>query len=193
MKYEVHVRLRTNRHGSVIRSQTRLPHAVASDNRICVIAPPDSKAARQAALARADVIGEEDVFAQIKQGKLDFDVCVCHTSSLPALQKAQVGRILGPRGLMPNAKMGTVVEDVREAVENLRGGSSYRERAGVVRLAIGQLGFSPVMLKENLTTFIAALKKDIANLSESTPKVMEEVVGVFSLPPLTRSKENANR
>lgn len=160
----------------MIRSQARLPHAVASDKRICVIAPPDSKAERQAIASRAEVVGEEDVFEQIKQGKLNFDICVCHTSSLPALQKAQVGRILGPKGLMPNAKLGTVVEDVRDAVDNFRGGSSYRERTGVVRLAIGQLGFSPTKLKENMTTFMTTLKEDIAKVAETTPKVIEEVV-----------------
>lgn len=176
VKYEVAVRLRTKRDGAVLRSQLRLPHPVHSDGRICAICPPGSKAARSAIDAGADIVGEDEVFEAIKAGKIDFTLCVAHSGSVAAMNKAGLGRILGPRGLMPSAKMGTVVDDVGGAVHNLRGGNTYRERQGVVRMAIGQLGFSPEQLKNNLSTFIGQLRRDILAISDQNPKDVAEVV-----------------
>ncbi|DAA77380.1 TPA_exp: Uncharacterized protein A8136_6640 [Trichophyton benhamiae CBS 112371] len=176
VKYEVHVKLRTKRDGPVIRNQIRLPHAVRSDLRVCVICPPGSRAAKEAKAAGADIVGEEEVFNSIKAGNIDFDVCICHTNSLPSLNKAGLGRVLGPKGLMPSAKLGTVVDNVATTVRNMRGGSIYRERSGVVKLAIGQLGFSPEELKNNLGAFIAAIKKDAAGMSDQISKDIAEVV-----------------
>lgn len=182
VKYEVHVKLRTKRDGPVIRNQIRLPHAVRSDLRVCVICPPGSRAAKEAKAAGADIVGEEEVFNSIKAGNIDFDVCICHTNSLPSLNKAGLGRVLGPKGLMPSAKLGTVVDNVATTVRNMRGGSIYRERSGVVKLAIGQLGFSPEELKNNLGAFIAAIKKDAAGMSDQISKDIAEVVGFLILP-----------
>ncbi|KAI5297312.1 hypothetical protein KEM56_004908 [Ascosphaera pollenicola] len=175
-KYELHIRLKTKRNGAVIKNSISLPHPFQPSARICVICPPDSKAAKQAADAGAEVIGEEEVFAQIKAGKIDFEKCICHTSSLPALNKAQLGRILGPRGLMPSAKLGTVTDNIAGAVGSMRVGSSYRERDGVVRLGIGRLGFSPEMVRDNVSTFIQQLKKDMTAVAEDNPKEVMEVV-----------------
>ncbi|KAM5477518.1 hypothetical protein McanMca71_000937 [Microsporum canis] len=176
VKYEVHVKLRTKRDGPVIRNQIRLPHAVRSDLRVCVICPEGSRAAKEAKAAGADIVGEQEVFDAVKAGKIDFDVCICHTNSLQNLNKAGLGRVLGPRGLMPSAKMGTVVDNVATTVRNMRGGSIYRERSGVVKLAIGQLGFSPEELKNNLGAFITAIKKDAAGMSDQVSKDIAEVV-----------------
>ncbi|KAK2882560.1 hypothetical protein FQN49_000245 [Arthroderma sp. PD_2] len=176
VKYEVHVKLRTKRDGAVIRNQIRLPHAVRSDLRVCVITTPGTRAAKEAKAAGADIVGEEDVFESIKAGNTDFDVCICHANSLQNLNKAGLGRILGPKGLMPSVKMGTVVDNVATTVRNMRSGSIYRERAGVVKLAIGQLGFSPEELKSNLGAFIGAIKKDAAGLSDQISKEIAEVV-----------------
>lgn len=140
-----------------------------------MICPPDSKAAKEAALVGAEVIGEEEVFEQIKKDNINFDLCICHTSSLAAMNKAGLGRILGPKGLMPSAKLGTVVDNIAKTVKNMRGGTSYRERMGVVRVAIGQLGFSPDQLKQNIVTFISQLKKDASILDESSKDVLEVV------------------
>jgi large subunit ribosomal protein L1 len=141
-----------------------------------VICPPDSKAAEQAKSAGAVLIGEDVIFDAIKEGRIEFDRCLCHVDSLPKLSKSGIARILGPRGLMPSAKMGTVVKDVASSVRDLTGGSEYRERMGVVRLAIGQLIFTPEQLQRNIKAFVDNLKKDIGAMSDRMNKELHEVV-----------------
>ncbi|PGG95208.1 ribosomal protein L1 [Helicocarpus griseus UAMH5409] len=182
VKYEVHVRLRSLRGGAVLRNQLRLPHSVQPLARVCVICPPGSRAAKEAASVGAEVIGEEEVFEEIKKENINFDLCICHTSSLQAMNKAGLGRILGPKGLMPTPKMGTVVDDVARTVQNMRGGTSYRERMGVVRIAVGQLGFSPEQLKQNIVAFISQLKKDVAAMDETSKDVLEVVLSSTNSP-----------
>lgn len=149
-----------------------------------MICPPDSKAAKEAASVGAEVIGEEEVFEQIKKDNINFDLCICHTSSLAAMNKAGLGRILGPKGLMPSAKLGTVVDNIAKTVRNMRGGTSYRERMGVVRVAIGQLGFSPEQLKQNIVAFISQLKKDASMLDDTSKDVLEVVcLSIFPSTP----------
>ncbi|KAK2748499.1 mitochondrial 54S ribosomal protein mrpl1 [Myotisia sp. PD_48] len=176
MKYEVHVRLRTKRNGPVIRNKVLLPHVVRSDLHICVICPPGSKAAKDAEAAGAELIGEEEVFKIIKEKGPFGYTPICHTSSLQKLKEAKVARILGPKGVMPSVKLGTVVDDVATAMANMRAKSPYRERTGVVKLAIGQLGFTPEQLRNNLATFLTQLKKDAGGLSDQISKDIAEVV-----------------
>jgi large subunit ribosomal protein L1 len=121
-------------------------------------------------------VGEDEVFEKVKNGQIDFDRCICHADSLQKLAKAGVARILGPRGLMPSAKLGTVVKDVAATVRDMVGGTEYRERAGVVRLSIGQLGFKPEEVQRNIRAFVEQLKKDIAGIADKTPKDIHEVV-----------------
>ncbi|KAF3009607.1 mitochondrial 54S ribosomal protein mrpl1 [Curvularia kusanoi] len=175
-KYEVHVRLRTLKNGPVVRNRLRLPHSVKTDLRICVIAPAGSKEAQEARSAGATLVGEDEVIKQIQDGVIDFDRLLCHVDSIQKVNKAQLGRILGPKGLMPNAKTGTVVKDLGPAVRNMVGGSEYRERLGVVRMAVGQLGFTPAELQDNIKTFMDALKKDIVQLQDRVSKEIHEVV-----------------
>lgn len=175
-KYELHLRLKSLKNGPVIRNRLRLPHPVKTDLRICVIAPKDSKHAEAARAAGAYLVGEQEVFDQVKDGKIDFDRCICHTDSLAALNKSGLGRVLGPRGLMPSAKTGTVVKDPAAAVKELVGGAEYRERLGVVRMAIGQLGFTPEEMQRNIKAFMDAVKKDMAQLSDRISKEVSEVV-----------------
>jgi large subunit ribosomal protein L1 len=175
-KYEVHVRLRTLKNGPVVRNRLRLPHPVKTDIRICVIAAPGSKAAEEARAAGAVLVGEDDVFAQIKEGIIEFDRCLCHVGSLQKLNKAGLGRQLGPKGLMPSTKTGTVVTQVGTSVQNLVGGSEYRERLGVIRMAVGQLGFTPEEMQRNVKAFMDALKKDIGLMSDRISKEIHEVV-----------------
>lgn len=141
-----------------------------------MIAPEGSSAAKQAKEAGAHVVGEESVFEAVKAGTIDFDRCIAHTDSVPKLGKSGVARILGPRGLMPSAKLGTVVKDVAATVRDMVGGSEYRERAGVVRLAIGQLGFTPEDVQRNIRAFVEQVKKDMAGIADKTPKDIHEVV-----------------
>ncbi len=154
----------------------RLPHPVKTDLKICVICPPDSKHAEAARAAGAYLVGEEEIFEAVKDGRIDFDRCICQTDSLAKMNKAGLGRVLGPRGLMPSAKTGTVIKDPAAAVKELVGGAEYRERLGVVRMAIGQLGFTPEEVQRNIKTFIEAVKKDMAQLSDKVNKELAEVV-----------------
>lgn len=149
-----------------------------TDSRICVICPPGSKAAESAMKAGAILVGEDEIFDAVKAGRVEFDRCICHVDSLAKLSKAGLGRILGPKGLLPSAKTGTVVEDVANTVKDMIGGSDYRERVGVVRMPVGQLGFTPEEMQRNIKAFIDALKKDLGRLSDQIDKSIHEVVSV---------------
>ncbi|KAF1967288.1 50S ribosomal protein L1 [Bimuria novae-zelandiae CBS 107.79] len=187
-KYDLAVRFRTQRSGPVVRNRLRLPHPVKTDIRICVIAPPDSKVADDARAAGASLVGEDEIFAQVKEGVVNFDRCICHIDSLQKLNKAQLGRILGPKGLMPSTKLGTVVSNVAQAVRNMVGGSEYRERDAVVRLAIGQLGFAPEAMQANIKAFMESLRKDIGQMS-SEKEVHEVVLSSTNAPGFTLNGE----
>ncbi|QSZ34132.1 hypothetical protein DSL72_005720 [Monilinia vaccinii-corymbosi] len=175
-KYEVHLKMKSLKNGPVVRNRLRLPHPVKTDLRICVICPPDSKYAESAKAAGAALVGEEEVFEAVKNGRIEFDRCIAQTDSLAKMNKAGLGRYLGPRGLMPSAKMGTVVKDPSLVLKDLIGGAEYRERLGVVRMAVGQLGFTPEEMQRNLRAFIEAVKKDMAQLSDKINKELVEVV-----------------
>ena len=122
------------------------------------------------------MVGEDEVFEVMKSGKFDFDRVVAHPDSMQKLSKAGLPRILGPRGLMPSPKMGTVVENMKDTIGNMLGGSMYRERDAVLRLSIGQLGFTPEQLRDNIRTFVAAVRKDASAMSDSIQKDIHEVV-----------------
>ena len=179
-KYELAVRLKTKKDGPVLRNSIRLPHAVKTDIRVCVICPKDSKQGRAAKAAGAVLVGEEEVLEEIKNGKVDFDRCLTTPESLPKIQKAGVARILGPRGLMPSIKLNTVTDNVAASVVNMLGASTYRERTGVVRLAIAQLASTPEQLRDNVSALIAQLRKEGALMSEQQgfPKEVYEVVSL---------------
>jgi large subunit ribosomal protein L1 len=176
VKYELHVKLKSQKNGPVVRNRLRLPHPVKTDIRICVICPPGSKYAESAKAAGAILVGEEDIFEAVKDGRIEFDRCICQTDSLAKMNKAGLGRILGPRGLMPSTKMGTVVQDPSLVLKDLIGGAEYRERMGVVRMAVGQLGFTPEEMQRNIKYFIEAVKKDMGQLSDRISKDLAEVV-----------------
>ena len=144
-----------------------------------MICPPDSKHARSATAAGAVIVGEDTVFQAIKEGRIEFERCICHEDSVRALNAAQVGRILGPRGMMPSAKLGTVVKDVESAVKDMVGGSEYRERTGVIRLPIGQMGFTPEEMQRNIRVLMEQVKKDCADMSDRIMKEVHEVVSSY--------------
>lgn len=170
------LRIKTVKNGPVIRNRLRLPHPVRTDMRICVICPPDSKYAETARAAGAVLVGEEDVFEAILDGKIDFDRCLCQTDSLQKMNKAGLGRVLGPRGMMPSAKTGTVVKDPGMYVKEMIGAAEYRERVGAIRMAVGRLAFTPEQMQKNIKFFIESVKKDMAQLSEKVNKELAEVV-----------------
>ncbi len=175
-KYDIHIKLRTKKDGPIIRNQIRLPHAVKTDIKVAVICPPDSPAAAQAREAGAAYVGEDEIFARVKEGNIDFDRCLAVPASLPKLAKEGLPRILGPRGLMPSVKLGTVVDKPGPAVRNMMGGSMYRERAGVIRMAVGRLSFTPEQLRDNVKAYVTAVKKDAGVLSDQIVKEISEVV-----------------
>lgn len=116
------------------------------------------------------------MFEAVKAGRIDFDRCLCQTDSLQKLNKAGLGRVLGPKGLMPSAKTGTVVKDPATAVGQMVGAAEYRERLGVLRIAIGQLGFTPEEMQRNIKAFVGSVKKDMAQLSDKISKDIAEIV-----------------
>ena len=170
------VRLRSPKNGPVIRNRLRLPHPVKTDIKICVICPPDSKYAKDAREAGAFLVGEEEVFELIKEGKVEFDRCLCQFDSLAKMNKAGLGRILGPKQLMPSTKTGTVVKDPAALIKDFTSGAEYKERMGVVRMAIGQLGFTPEQMAQNIAVFMSSVKVDAGRLSDKASKEILEVV-----------------
>ena len=175
-KYDLAIRLRTAKNGPAVRNRLRLPHAVDTSIRICVICPPNSPIAATAIANGASLVGEDVIFDAVKEGRIEFDRCICHVDSAQKLNKAGLGRILGPKGLMPSAKFGTITKDVAGGVKGLVGGSEYREKLGVIRCAVGQLGFTPEEMQRNVKALVGEVKKDLALLSDRIGKEIHEVV-----------------
>lgn len=140
-----------------VRGAVVLPNGTGRTVRVAVFAQGEQANAAQA--AGADIVGFEDLAEKIKAGEMDFDVVIATPDSMRIV--GQLGQILGPRGLMPNPKIGTVTADVKGAVKNAKGGQvSYRaDKGGVVHCTIGKLNFTVDALKENLGAFIADLKR----------------------------------
>ena len=141
----------------VVRGSTVLPNGTGKEVRVAVFAQgPAAEAAREAG---ADKVGMEDLAEEIKGGNLDFDVVIASPDAMRVV--GQLGQILGPRGLMPNPKVGTVTPDVAQAVKNAKGGQvRYRtDKNGIIHASIGKVDFDPTALKENLEALLADLKK----------------------------------
>ena len=141
----------------VVRGAAVLPNGTGKDVRVAVFAQGDK--ADEATAAGADIVGMDDLAASIKDGNLDFDVVVASPDAMRVV--GQLGQILGPRGLMPNPKLGTVTADVSEAVRNAKAGQGrYRtDKNGIVHGGVGKVGFKPAAIKENIEALIADLKK----------------------------------
>lgn len=141
----------------MVRGAIVLPHGTGKDMRVAVFA--QGAAADQAREAGADVVGLEDLAEQVKAGDINFDVVIATPDAMRVV--GQLGPILGPRGLMPNPKIGTVTADVTTAVKNAKGGQvRYRiDKAGIVHCAIGKADFETVKLKENLEALLADLRR----------------------------------
>ena len=140
-----------------VRGSAVMPRGTGKTVRVAVFA--EGEAAAAARKAGADVVGFQDLADQIKAGKLDFDVVIATPEAMRIV--GQLGQILGPRGLMPNPKVGTVTPNAAKAVENAKAGQvQYRaDKAGIVHCAIGKVSFTEEALKENFLALIAALQK----------------------------------
>lgn len=141
----------------VVRGATTLPHGTGKDVRVAVFAQGAN--AEAATAAGADIVGMEDLAEQVKAGQMDFDVVVASPDAMRVV--GQLGQILGPRGLMPNPKTGTVTPDVATAVKNAKAGQvRYRaEKGGIVHGGIGKISFDAQAVKENLEALVNDLKK----------------------------------
>ncbi|HEY9030341.1 MAG TPA: 50S ribosomal protein L1 [Kangiella sp.] len=139
----------------VVRGATVLPNGTGKDVRVAVF----TNNVDEAKAAGADIAGMEDLAEEVKKGNLNFDVVIASPDAMRVV--GQLGQILGPRGLMPNPKVGTVTADVATAVKNAKAGQvQYRaDKNGIVHAAIGKATFDANALLENLTSLLIALKK----------------------------------
>jgi large subunit ribosomal protein L1 len=140
-----------------VRGATTLPHGTGKVTRVAVFAQGAN--AEKAKAAGADIVGYEDLAAQIKDGEMNFDVVIATPDAMRVV--GQLGKVLGPRGLMPNPKTGTVTPDVETAVRNAKSGQiQFRaDKAGIVHGSVGKVGFGPKEIKENLEALMADLRK----------------------------------
>jgi len=140
-----------------VRGSTVMPNGIGKSVRVAVFT--SGKNAEAAKAAGADLVGLEDLAAQVKAGEINFDVVVASPDAMRVV--GQLGQILGPRGLMPNPKVGTVTPNVADAVKNAKAGQvRYRvDKAGIIHCTIGKASFEAEALKQNLTALIADLQK----------------------------------
>jgi large subunit ribosomal protein L1 len=140
-----------------VRGSTVMPHGTGKSVRVAVFTSGKNQDAARA--AGAEIVGLEDLAAQVKAGEINFDVVIASPDAMRVV--GQLGQILGPRGLMPNPKVGTVTPDVATAVKNAKAGQvRYRvDKAGIVHATIGRANFETSALKENLVALLGDLQK----------------------------------
>lgn len=140
-----------------VRGMTELPHGTGKSLKVAVFARGPK--AEEAKKAGADMVGAEDLMEAMNAGNVDFDRVIATPDLMPLV--GRLGKVLGPKGLMPNPKLGTVTMDVKKAVESAKAGSiEFRvEKAGIVQAGIGKASFSEKQLAENIKAFIDALNK----------------------------------
>lgn len=141
----------------VVRGSTVLPHGAGKDVRVAVFAQGANAEAAKA--AGADVVGFEDLAEQVKAGNLDFDVVIASPDAMRIV--GQLGQVLGPRGLMPNPKVGTVTPDVATAVKNAKAGQArYRtDKNGIIHAAVGSIEFAADAIRGNLEALLSDLRR----------------------------------
>jgi large subunit ribosomal protein L1 len=141
----------------MVRGVVPMPHGTGKKLRVAVFAKADKAAEAQA--AGADIVGAEDLMEQVQKGQIDFDRCIATPDMMGIV--GRLGKILGPRGLMPNPKVGTVTMDVAGAVKAAKAGQvEFRvEKAGIVHGGIGKVSFPPDALAENMRAFVEAVIK----------------------------------
>jgi large subunit ribosomal protein L1 len=141
----------------VVRGATTLPHGTGKTVRVAVFAQGDN--ADKATAAGADIVGFDDLADKVKAGEMDFDVVIATPDAMRVV--GQLGKVLGPRGLMPNPKTGTVTPDVETAVKNAKAGQvQFRtDKAGIIHGSVGQVGFAVEQIRENIEALMTDLKK----------------------------------
>ena len=162
-KFDASVEITTNlgvdprKANQMIRGVVTLPHGTGKITRVLVLCTPDKE--NEAKAAGADYVGLDEYITKIKEGWTDVDVIICTPSVMAKV--GQIGRILGPRGLMPNPKTGTVTMDVANAVKEVKAGKiDFKvDKTGIIHAAIGKISFTPEQIAENAKTFVSAVLK----------------------------------
>jgi len=141
----------------MVRGVVSLPHGTGKSLRVAVFAKGDK--VKEAEEAGADLVGAEDLADKIKKGEIDFDRCIATPDMMAVV--GQLGKVLGPKGLMPNPKLGTVTPDVAGAVQSAKAGQiEFRvEKAGIVHAGVGKASFSEEAIQENVSAFVTAINK----------------------------------
>jgi large subunit ribosomal protein L1 len=141
-----------------VRGVINLPNGIGKDVKVAVFARGDS--ADKAKSAGADIVGAEELVEEVASGKINFDRCISTPEMMPLVGK--LGKVLGPRGMMPNPRTGTVTNDVDEAVKSAKSGAvEFRaEKGGVIHAGIGKASFSEKAISENIIEFIGAVRKE---------------------------------
>jgi len=141
----------------MVRGKVSLPNGTGKEVRVAVFARGDK--ADEATAAGADIVGAEDLMETIQGGKIEFDRCIATPDMMPIV--GRLGKVLGPRTLMPNPKVGTVTMDVKEAVEAAKGGEVQfkAEKAGVVHAGVGKASFDASKIEQNILAFVDAVQK----------------------------------
>lgn len=141
----------------MVRGVANLPNGTGRSVRVAVFAR-DAKADEAKELG-ADIVGAEDLVEQVQSGQIDFDRCIATPDMMPLV--GRLGKVLGPRGLMPNPKVGTVTNDLKEAIGASKGGAvEFRvEKAGIVHAGVGKASFDPQAIEENIRAFADAVMK----------------------------------
>ena len=162
-KFDASVEITTNlgvdprKANQMIRGIVTLPNGTGKVTRVLVLCTPDKE--NEAKEAGADYVGLDDYITKIKEGWTDVDVIICTPSVMAKV--GQIGRILGPRGLMPNPKTGTVTMDIASAVKDVKGGKiDFKvDKTGIIHAAIGKISFTPEQIAENARAFVSAVLK----------------------------------
>ena len=141
----------------MVRGMVNLPSGTGKDVRVAVFAKGDK--ADEATAAGADVVGSDDLAAKVESGEIDFDRVIATPDMMPVV--GRLGKVLGPKGMMPNPKLGTVTPDVAKAVQDAKGGQvEYRvEKAGLIHVGVGKASFAEADIAENICSLVDAVNK----------------------------------
>jgi len=157
LEVAVNLKIDSNKTDQNVRGVLSLPKGTGKKIRVAVMAKGEK--AKEASDAGADIVGDEDLAQQVTNGKINFDLLIATPDMMPTVGK--IGKILGPKGLMPNPKLGTVTQDVRKAVSNAKVGQVQfkNDKAGIIHAGIGKLNFTEEDLLQNLKSFYTSISK----------------------------------
>ena len=157
LEVAVNLKIDSNKTDQNVRGVLSLPKGTGKKIRVAVMAKGDK--AKEASDAGADIVGDEDLAQQVTNGKINFDLLIATPDMMPTVGK--IGKILGPKGLMPNPKLGTVTQDIKKAVSNAKAGQVQfkNDKAGIIHAGIGKLNFTEEDLLQNLKSFYTSISK----------------------------------